>query len=197
MFRSAIVAGALICGVSAVALAADQTAQTPSPSSASVREQMTKTLAQSGFTDIKVMPDAYLVSAKDKAGRPVTLFINPNSMTELIGTNAPPQGDATGTGAFASIPETDDLSSKVVGLDVYNNANQDIGTIKDIAFDSNGVRAYIVGVGGFLGMGDHYVAVQPSALQITYNAADKKWHAAMDTNADQLKKAPEYKYPTT
>jgi hypothetical protein len=197
MFRSAIVAGALICGVSAVALAADQTAQTPSPSSASVREQMTKTLAQSGFTDIKVMPDAYLVSAKDKAGRPVTLFINPNSMTELIGTDAPPRGDATGTGAFASIPETDDLSSKVVGLDVYNNANQDIGTIKDIAFDSNGVRAYIVGVGGFLGMGDHYVAVQPSALQITYNAADKKWHAAMDTNADQLKKAPEYKYPTT
>ena len=86
------------------------------------------------------MPDAYLVSAKDKAGHPVSLFINPNSMTELIGTNAPAQSDATTAGAFASIPETDDLSSKVVGLDVYNNANQDIGTIKDIAFDPNGAR---------------------------------------------------------
>ena len=89
------------------------------------------------------------------------------------------------------------MSSKIVGLDVYNKTNQDIGTIKDIAFNSNGVRAYIVGVGGFLGLGDHYVAVRPSALQVSYNAAEKKWHAAMDTNADQLKKAPEYKYPTT
>jgi PRC-barrel domain len=197
MLRNAILASALICGVSSVALAADQAPQATSPSNGGVREQMTKTLEQSGFTNINVVPDAYLVSAKDKAGRPVTLFINPNSMTEMIGMNAPAQGDATRAGAFASIPETDDLSSKIVGLDVYNSANQDIGTIKDIAFDANGARAYIVGVGGFLGMGDHYVAVRPSALQVTYNATEKKWHAAMDTTADQLKKAPEYKYPTT
>jgi hypothetical protein len=31
---------------------------------------------------------------------------------------------------FASIPAKDDLTSKIVGLDVYNKANQDIGTIK-------------------------------------------------------------------
>ena len=158
---------------------------------------MTTTLQQSGFTDVKVMPDAFLVLAKDKSGDPVTMFINPNSMTEVIGCNAPAQSGATGAGAFATIPRTDDLSSKIVGLDVYNKTNQDIKTIKDIAFDSNGVRAYIVGVGGFLGLGDHYVAVRPSALQVSYNAAEKKWHAAMDTNADQLKKASEYKYPTT
>ena len=183
--------------MSSAALAADQASQTPPASSGSTREQMTTTLQQSGFTDVKVMPDAFLVSAKDKSGNPVTMFINPNSMTEVIGTNAPAQSGATGAGAFATIPGTDDLSSKIVGLDVYNKTNQDIGTIKDIAFDSNGVRAYIVGVGGFLGLGDHYVAVRPSALQVSYNAAEKKWHAAMDTNADQLKKAPEYKYPTT
>jgi hypothetical protein len=72
MFRKAILASALICGVSSVALAADQASPTSSTSSASEREQITKTLEQSGFSDIKVMPDAYLVSAKDKAGRPVT-----------------------------------------------------------------------------------------------------------------------------
>lgn len=100
----------------------------------------------------------------------------------------------SGSGMFASIPPGEELSSKVVGLDVYNNANQNIGKIKDIAFDQTGVKAYIVAVGGFLGMGDHYVAVQPSAVNLSFDASSQKWHAAMNTNADQLKAAPEYKY---
>jgi hypothetical protein len=86
------------------------------------------------------------------------------------------------------------LSSKVIGLEIYNNEKQDIGEIKDIAYGSDGVQAYIVGVGGFLGMGDRYVAVRPSAIALTYDAAGKTWHALMDTNADKLKAAPEYKY---
>jgi hypothetical protein len=32
-------------------------------------------------------------------------------------------------------------------------------------------------------------------VTISYNATEKKWHAAMDTNAEALKAAPEYKYP--
>jgi hypothetical protein len=95
---------------------------------------------------------------------------------------------------FASVPASQELSSKVVGLDVYNSANKNIGKIKDIAFDQNGVTAYIVAVGGFLGMGDHYVAVSPSAVNLTFDASAKKWHAAMNTDVDQLKAAPEYKY---
>jgi hypothetical protein len=100
----------------------------------------------------------------------------------------------SGSDMFTTVPAKEELSSKVVGLDVYNNANKDIGKIKDIAFDDNGVKAYIVAVGGFLGMGDHYVAVQPSAVTLSYDANAKKWRAAMNTDADQLKAAPEYKY---
>ena len=44
-------------------------------------------------------------------------------------------------------------------------------------------------------MGDHYVAVRPGALDISYNSSDSKWHAKMNATADQLKGAPEYKYP--
>jgi PRC-barrel domain len=84
----------------------------------------------------------------------------------------------------------------VVGLDVYNNANQNIGIIKDVAYNGTGVNGYILGVGGFLGLGDHYVAVRPYAIKLSYDAKDKKWHASMDANADQLKAAPEFKYPS-
>ena len=95
---------------------------------------------------------------------------------------------------FTSVSAKEELSSKVIGLEVYNNANQDVGKIKDIAFDQGGVKAYIVAVGGFLGMGDHYVAVQPAAVHLSWDANAKTWHAAMNTDADQLKAAPEYKY---
>jgi len=101
---------------------------------------------------------------------------------------------ADGGGMFANVPAQADLSSKLVGLSVYNGQNTDIGTIKDIAFDANGVQAYILAVGGFLGMGDRYVAVRPSAINITYDATNNKWQASMNTDADQLKSAPEYKY---
>jgi len=98
------------------------------------------------------------------------------------------------SGVVANIPAGEELGSKVIGLDIYNSANQNIGKIKDIAFDNDGVKAYIVSVGGFLGMGDRYVAVTPSAVNLSYDAGARKWHAAMNTDASQLKSAPEYKY---
>ena len=55
-------------------------------------------------------------------------------------------------------------------------------------------QAYIISVGGFLGMGTHYVAVNPADIRVSYNATDKKWRATMDTNSDKLKEAPEFKY---
>ena len=39
-------------------------------------------------------------------------------------------------------------------------------------------------------MSDHYVAVRPAAVNISYDESDKKWRATMNTDADQLGKAP-------
>jgi sporulation protein YlmC with PRC-barrel domain len=101
---------------------------------------------------------------------------------------------ASASGMFVNVPAQEELSSNVVGLDVYNSANENIGKIKDVAFDANGVKAYILSVGGVAGVGSHYVAVDPSAVKISYDSNAKKWHAAMNSSADQLKSAPEYKY---
>jgi hypothetical protein len=215
MKKTTLVAAAILTTVSSVALAQTPssspgsaapatTATTPQPAGSSLRQQLTNSLQQSGFTNIKVVPDSFLVQAKDKSGNPVTMFIGPNSATEVttVGSNDQPSDSNAanaGThagGMFTTLPAKDELSSKVVGLDVYNSANQNIGTIKDVAYNGTSVNGYILGVGGFLGMGDHYVAVRPSAIKLSYDAKDKKWHASMDANADQLKAAPEYKYPS-
>jgi hypothetical protein len=80
-------------------------------------------------------------------------------------------------------------------LDIYNGQNDKIGKIQDIAFDaSKAINGYILSVGGFLGMGTRYVAVNPSSLNIAYDAQNKVWRASMNATKDQLKSAPEFKY---
>jgi hypothetical protein len=214
MKKTTLIAAAILTTVSSAALAqaaSPNSGSAPAPTTTAsqpngtnLRQQLTNNLQQSGFTNIKVVPDSFLVQATDKSGNPVTMFIGPNSSTEVttVGSNSQASDSNAGNaamragGMFTSIPARDELSSKVVGLDVYNSANQNIGTIKDVAYDGNSVSGYVIGVGGFLGMGDHYVAVRPSAVKLSYDAKDSKWHASMDANADQLKAAPEFKYPS-
>jgi sporulation protein YlmC with PRC-barrel domain len=51
-------------------------------------------------------------------------------------------------------------TSKVVGLNVYNDNNESIGSVNDLLTDKNGnIKAVVLGVGGFLGVGTHLVAV--------------------------------------
>ena len=51
-------------------------------------------------------------------------------------------------------------ASKLVGVNVYNEANEKIGDISEVILDKSGKVAHVIlGVGGFLGMGEHYVAV--------------------------------------
>ena len=213
MVKAKLTALAVMLTVSSAAFA--QTSATPAPatpapaappktaaaetqaSPGDLQQELTARLQKAGFTDVKVLPDSFLVRADDKSGNAVMMSITPDSMTELTAVNASGQNKgASAGGMFTNIPSGDRLSSGVIGLDVYNDQKQDIGTIKDLALDRTGLSAYIVGVGGFLGMGDHYIAVRPSAISLSYNADEKKWQATMNTNADQLKSAPEYKYPS-
>jgi sporulation protein YlmC with PRC-barrel domain len=51
-------------------------------------------------------------------------------------------------------------ASKLVGLSVYNDNNESIGSINDLLTDKSGnIKAAVISVGGFLGMGAHLVAV--------------------------------------
>jgi hypothetical protein len=53
-----------------------------------------------------------------------------------------------------------------MGLDVYNEANEKLGDINELILDKNGkVNAVVIGVGGFLGMGEHDIAVSMDKLK--------------------------------
>jgi sporulation protein YlmC with PRC-barrel domain len=62
--------------------------------------------------------------------------------------------------ATSSSFQGDWRASKMVGLSVYNDNNQSIGSINDLLTDKNGnIKAVVIGVGGFLGVGEHLVAI--------------------------------------
>jgi len=206
--RAFLLTGAALMVLSQAAMA--QTANTAQngnanqpPANQHMRADIRNMLEKAGYKDIRVAPTSFVIHARDNDGNPVVMSVSPDSLTEMTEINnngssttgSTANGNAMGSGTFVSVPNSDDLSSKVVGLDIYNNANQDIGQIKDIALNQNGrSQAYVVSVGGFLGLGEHYIAVNPSAVKVSYNASDKKWHATMNATADQLKAAPEFKY---
>jgi sporulation protein YlmC with PRC-barrel domain len=87
-------------------------------------------------------------------------------MAAAVAQNAPQQAPARAPTAqsTAATPMKHPghwRSSKMIGLNVYNNANEKIGDINEILLDPAGkVAGVVIGVGGFLGMGEHDVLVK-------------------------------------
>jgi len=87
------------------------------------------------------------------------------------------------------------LASKFKGTDVVGTDNQKIGDVTDILFDKNGkIEAYIVSVGGFLGLGSKHVAFPPSSFQVL--AADPgiagRERLKLSMSKDQLQQAANF-----
>jgi sporulation protein YlmC with PRC-barrel domain len=78
-------------------------------------------------------------------------------------------------------------SSKLIGLNVYNDQNEKLGDINEIILDRSGkVTGYVVGVGGFLGVGEHDVLVEPTKLKFV----DEPARAATNTTGNPPAGAP-------
>ena len=81
-------------------------------------------------------------------------------------------------------------ASKLAGTSVYNRDKDKIGTIDDLIVSPSDHTAFaILSVGGFLGMGKHYVAVPFRDLQIT-----AKQVTMPEATKSSLEALPEFKY---
>lgn len=112
-------------------------------------------------------------------------------------------------------------SSKLIGVNVYNGSNEKIGDIKEIMLDKQGkADIVVISVGGFLGMGEHDVAVKfgelkwsdepvrtassgssntnrPATTGTNSDRVSKKNypdHAVLNADKDQLKNMPQFNY---
>lgn len=99
-------------------------------------------------------------------------------------------------------------ASKLIGVNVYNAQNEKLGDINELILNSSGqVAGAVIGVGGFLGMGEHDVMVPMDRLKFSNesgksttgasNANNHQWYpdrAVLNANKDQLKAMPQFKY---
>ncbi|MGF6227637.1 sporulation protein YlmC with PRC-barrel domain [Inquilinus ginsengisoli] len=79
---------------------------------------------------------------------------------------APPAQSGTAAGATSEVITVDKVSaetwraSKLIGVDVYGPDDQRVGEVNEVLVDRNGqMQAIVVGVGGFLGIGEKDVAI--------------------------------------
>src|SRR5262249_42537547 len=97
---------------------------------------------------------------------------------------------------LSSVPSNSFTVTKYYKQDVYDKSDQKIGQILDVLMTDDGkITGFVIGAGGFLGMGRHDVIVPASAVSATKK--NSKTYLVMDTTKDALKPAPGFKYDRT
>jgi sporulation protein YlmC with PRC-barrel domain len=84
-------------------------------------------------------------------------------------------------------------TSKIVGSKVYNEANENIGSVEDIVLKPDGsMDEVVLSVGGFLGIGEKYVGVPFSDIKLARDGSSVK--VTSSATKDSLKALPDYNF---
>jgi hypothetical protein len=101
------------------------------------------------------------------------------------------------SGSFIDKQQASDWrGSKVIGSTVYGPDNASIGEVNDVLLGSDGkIRAAVIGVGGFLGVGQKNVAIPFEQLNISAKPDSSSIQKiTVSFTKDQLKSAPTFAY---
>jgi sporulation protein YlmC with PRC-barrel domain len=99
------------------------------------------------------------------------------------------------TGEYLTEQAQNQISANdYIGKSIYNGEDKSIGSVTDLILEENGgIVAAVVGVGGFLGMGQKDVAVPMDKITVTREADSNDIRLTTTETADALKAAPEFK----
>jgi len=210
-----VAAGALLVGSSLAIPAAAFAQDTTKPPAADTSKPADSTAApaDSTGTDATKPADSTATDTTKPAG---TMGTDTTKPADTTGTDTSKPADTTGTdttkpadtGTTAAPAaktgdgqeivteqeETQVLASTYIGQSVYNAEDKSIGDISDLVFNKDGgIQAAIIGVGGFLGIGQKDVAVKFDRIEIQREPDSADVKLVTDMTADQLKQAPAFK----
>jgi sporulation protein YlmC with PRC-barrel domain len=138
---------------------------------------------QTGQPDVRVLP----------AEKPnVTVNQAPNQPDVNVGTTAAPATRAPAPGAVAVAPAAGTYPvardiEKFMGKDIYGANGKDVGDLENVLVSPDGrVRAAIIEFGGFLGIGEHKVAVPWDQLNVQSD------RMTVNMTEDQVKAMPRW-----
>jgi sporulation protein YlmC with PRC-barrel domain len=110
---------------------------------------------------------------------------------------APRAEPAPAVRIMTNVPADNQTVTRWYKQNVYDPSDNKIGEVMDVLVDHEGkIGVLIVGVGGFVGVGEKDVAVPFNAVQFK-TKDNNKWYPVMNTTKDALQTAPGYKYDRT
>lgn len=156
---------------------------TQPPPQVIVKNPVPNVEVQTGKPEVKVLP----------AEKPnVTVNTAPGNPDVNVGTTAAPAAPAPAAGAVAvapaagTFPVAKDMD-KFIGKDVYGANGNEVGELSNLLIDPDGrVRAALIEFGGFLGIGDHHVAVPWDKMSVQGN------RLMVNMSEDQIKTMPRW-----
>ncbi len=134
-----------------------------------------------------------------------TTPVDPNAAPATEAPMAPADSTMTDTTVQAptsilatgyTVTDVDNLATEIIGRQVYSSQSDDaehIGDINNLVIGDNGqVAAVVIGVGGFLGIGEKNVAVKYSELEWVV-AEDNTERYILPTSKEALEAAPDFR----
>ena len=95
---------------------------------------------------------------------------------------------------YYAVQPADMTATSLMRTDVYNLQDERLGRIEDLVIGGGReIAAIVIGVGGFLGIGERYAALPPSAVVLT-RQPNGSMRAVVDASREQLRNSPEFKY---
>lgn len=117
----------------------------------------------------------------------------PGASTDMNRSGSMSGTTAGATGAFIGAQDREQwLATNLIGKKVSGAGDENLGEVNDVLMDRNGnVIGAVIGVGGFLGVGEKDVAVPFNNLELVRNNDGDK--LILRKTKDELKSAPEFK----
>ncbi|BDG74582.1 PRC-barrel domain-containing protein [Roseomonas fluvialis] len=142
------------------------------------------------ITATALLPAIALAQTAPQPAPSTTMPQSPSTMPQA-NVPAPVQGSAAGMVATAN-PQAR-RASRVIGANIINEANNTVGEVHDLMISpAGGPVIAVLSVGGFLGIGERYVAIPLADLR--WNADRERWTLPGAT-VDSLKARPAFTYP--
>lgn len=141
-------------------------------------------------------PSAPSMSAPSDPAAPKTDAMKPAGDAAQAPASAATTDTAqAGGGTYLTEQSADQVSANTyIGQAVYNGTNESIGNVNDLIMKKDGgLVAAVIGVGGFLGIGEKNVAVPMEKITVAQNTQDGSVKLTTSETAETLKAAPEFK----
>ena len=144
---------------------------------------------QSAPTTAPAAPSAPASTAPTAPGTPAPAPTSPQPSPSST-TSAPSASGASGN-VIAQQAPGQILATQFRGSDVYGPNDERVGDVSDVVLDRSGnAVAVVLGVGGFLGIGEKNVAVPFSSVQMTQR--DGANRLTVNVTREQLDAAPAF-----